>query len=254
VADKWGYDRENIYQAIRRADAYVALTTFERDYVVQKGVPEDQVAVIGGGVDMSDFADAEGRAMRKRYGWRDAPVVGVIARQSALKRLDIVLQAMLQVWDRYPDVHLVMAGARTSHTLDLEQMIAAFPPEKRARVTLINDFSEQEKPKLIAACDLVAHPSGNESFGIVFIEAWACGKPVVGARIGAIPSVIDDGKDGLLFRYLDADDMARAILDLLSNRSRRIQMGQAGRDKVLQSYTWEVVTDQLRSLYEKVAL
>jgi glycosyltransferase involved in cell wall biosynthesis len=117
---------------------------------------------------------------------------------------------------------------------------------------VINDFSEEEKPRLLAACDLLAHPSGNESFGIAFIEAWACGKPVVGARVGAVPSVIDEDQDGLLFRYLDPDGMAQAILALLADPSRRIRMGKAGRRKVLANYTWDIVTDRLRAVYTEV--
>jgi len=252
VADKWGYDRKMIYRAIRQADAYIAHTTFERDYLIQRGIRADKITVIGGGVDASAFANADGTAIRKKYGWGNRPVVGVMARQSALKHLDILLQAMPKVWAVQPDVHLLMAGARTSYSPQIDQMINALPPERQAQVTVINDFSEDEKPNLLAACDVVAHPSGNESFGIAFIEAWACGKPVIGARVGAIPSVIDEGQDGLLFRYPDPDSMAQALLELLANPSRRTGMGEAGRRKVLENYTWEIVTGRLRAVYAEV--
>ena len=252
VPDKWSYDRKMIYRAIRRVDAYIAHTTFERDYLIQRGIRADRITVIGGGVDASAFANADGTAIRKQYGWGNRPVVGVMARQSALKRLDILLQAMPKVWAAHPDVHLMMAGARTSYSPQIDHMINALPPEQQAQVTVINDFSEDEKPNLLAACDVVAHPSGNESFGIAFIEAWACGKPVIGARVGAIPSVIDEGQDGLLFRYPDLDSMAQAILELLANPSRRTRMGEAGRRKVLENYTWEIVTSRLRAVYTEV--
>jgi glycosyltransferase involved in cell wall biosynthesis len=241
-----------MYQAIQQVDAYIAHTTFERDYLIQRGVQADKIMVIGGGVDAGAFANADGSAIRKQYGWGNFPVVGVLARQSELKRLDILLRAMPRVWAVYPKAHLMMAGARTSYSPQLDQMIDTFPPEQRAQVTVVNDFAEDEKPNLLAACDLIAHPSGNESFGIVFVEAWACGKPVIGARIGPIPSIIDEGRDGLLFRYLDSGSMAQAILELLATPSRRIRMGQAGRRKVLENYTWQVVTDKLRAVYTKV--
>jgi glycosyltransferase involved in cell wall biosynthesis len=252
--DKWGYDRKMTYRAIQQVDAYIALTTFERDYLVQRGIRPGQITVIGAGVDADDYVNADGTEIRKRHGWENGTVVGVLARQSELKRLDILLQAMPKVWAVQPDVHLLMAGARTSYSPQIDRMINGLPPEQQARVTVINDFSEDEKPKLLAACDVLAHPSGNESFGIAFIEAWACGKPVVGARVGAISSVIDEGQDGLLFRYLDSDDMARAILALLANPSRRIRMGEAGQRKVLANYTWKIVTDRLRAVYTEVIL
>jgi glycosyltransferase involved in cell wall biosynthesis len=252
VADRWSYDRKMVYQAIGQADAYVAHTTFERDYLIQRGIRPNHIAVIGAGVDANDFGNADGTEVRQRYGWGSGAVVGVLARQSELKRLDILLQAMLQVWAVRPNVHLLMAGARTSYSPQIDRMINGLPSEQQAQVTVINDFSEEEKPRLLAACDLLAHPSGNESFGIAFIEAWACGKPVVGARVGAVPSVIDEDQDGLLFRYLDPDGMAQAILALLADPSRRIRMGKAGRRKVLANYTWDIVTDRLRAVYTEV--
>jgi len=252
VADKWDYDRKMIYRAIQRVDAYIAHTTFERDYLIQHGIRADKIKVIGGGVEASAFANADRTAIRKQYGWGDRPVVGVMARQSALKRLDILVQAMPKVWAVQPKAQLLMAGARTSHSSHINQMINALPLERQAQVTVVNDFSEDEKPNLLAACDVLAHPSGNESFCIAFIEAWACGLPVIGARVGAIPSVIDEGQDGLLVRYLDPDSMAQAILELLAHPARRIRMGEAGRRKVLKNYTWEIVTDRLRAVYSEL--
>jgi glycosyltransferase involved in cell wall biosynthesis len=252
VADAWDYDRKMMYQAIQRADAYIAHTTFERDYLIQRGIRADKIAVIGAGVEAGAFADAHGGAVRKRYGCGDAPVVGVLARQSQLKRLDTVLQAMPKVWAAQPNVRLLMAGARTSYSPQLDRMINAFAPEQQAQITVVNDFPEKEKPNLLAACDVIAHPSGNESFGIVFVEAWACGKPVIGARIGSIPSVIDEGQDGLLFKYLDPDSLAQAILRLLDDPSQRSRMGEAGRQKVLRDYTWEIVADRLRAVYAEL--
>jgi glycosyltransferase involved in cell wall biosynthesis len=128
-------------------------------------------------------------------------------------------------------------------------MIDALPPEQRSRVTVINDFAEEDKPQILAATDVFAHPSGNESFGIAFVEAWACGKPVIGARVGSIPSVVDEHENGLLFDYLDPRDLARAILALLDDPERQRTLGRAGREKVLNNYTWDIITDRLRDVY-----
>jgi len=249
VADTWGYDRKMMDRAIQQADAYIALTTFERDYLIKRGIQADKIVVIGAGVDASVFASADGMAIRRRYDWGDDPVVAVVAKQNARKRLDVLLEAMPQVWAVCPNVRLLIAGARTSYSCQIERMIGAFTPEQQAHVTIVNDFSEEEKPALLAACDVFVLPSGLESFGIAFLEAWACGKPVIGARIGAIPSVIDEGQDGLLASYEDAGDLARAILELVVDPARRIQMGRAGQRKVLENYTWEIVAERVRGVY-----
>ena len=252
VADEWDYDRKMMYQAIQQADAYIAHTAFERDHLIRRGVRAEKITIIGAGVEADAFADADGEVVREQYEWGDAPVVGVLARQSQLKRLDTVLQAMPKVWAARPNTHLLMAGARTSYSLQLDRMINAFPPDRHAQITVVNDFPEEQKPDLLAACDLIAHPSGNESFGIVFVEAWACRKPVIGARVGSIPSVIDEGRDGLLFEYLDPSSLAQAVVRLLDNPAQRSAMGQAGREKVLRNYTWEIVADRLRAVYAEV--
>jgi glycosyltransferase involved in cell wall biosynthesis len=253
VANKWDYDRKMMYEAIHQADAYIAHTTFERDHLVQQGIDVGKITVIGAGVDADRFSDADGTVFRKKYGWGDAPVVAVLARQAALKRLDILLKAMPRVWEKRPEVHLLMAGARTSFSPNIDRMIGAFAPEQQARVTVINDFSEREKPDLLMACDILAHPSANESFGIVFLEAWACGKPVIGACEGAVPSVVDAGRDGLLFSYPDPDSLAKAILELLTHPSLRKRLGQAGLEKTLANYTWDIVTERLRQVYTQIA-
>ena len=247
--DTWGYDRRMIYRAIRQADAYIALTTYERDYLVERGIRADKISVIGAGVDVDSFRGADGILIRCRYGWGDAPVVALVAKQTARKRFDTLLKALRQVWAVHPNVQLLLAGTRSPYSRQIEEMINAFPPEQQAHITVVSDFSEEEKPNLLAACDIFALPSGMESFGIAFVEAWACAKPVIGARIGAIPSVIDEGIDGLLVTYQDADDLARAILELLASPSRRAQLGEAGRRKVLESHTWETVADRVRAVY-----
>jgi glycosyltransferase involved in cell wall biosynthesis len=249
TANAWGYDRKMIYRAIQQADAYIAHTSFERDYLIERNIQADKISVIGAGVDISAFIKADGTATRHRYGWGYDPVVAVVAKQSARKRFDVLLEAMRRVWAVRSDARLLIAGAQTPYSHQIQEMIGALPPEQQAHVTVISDFSEGDKPNLLAACDVFVLPSGQESFGIVFVEAWACGKPVIGARIGAIPSVIDEGRDGLLFAHRDANDFAQAILELLANPQRWKQMGEAGRRKVLENHTWDIVADRVRAVY-----
>jgi glycosyltransferase involved in cell wall biosynthesis len=160
---------------------------------------------------------------------------------------------MPHIWAKQPDVHLLLAGARTNYSVTLDELIAAMPPAQQAKIHIINDFPESEKPDLLAAADLLVHPSGNESFGIVFAEAWAAGKPVIGADVGALASLIDAGKDGLLFRYGDPASMAEQVLTLLAQPAQRAAFGTAGRQKVMENYTWEIVADRVRQLYADLA-
>ncbi len=118
---------------------------------------------------------------------------------------------------------------------------------------LVEDFREQEKPALFAACDVFSMVSKYESFGITYLEAWAAGKPVIGADIGAVRSVIADGVDGLIVRYGDEAALARAVLRLLENGELGRAFGASGRAKVERGHTWQAVTAKLRAVYELVS-
>jgi glycosyltransferase involved in cell wall biosynthesis len=147
-------------------------------------------------------------------------------------------------------VQLLIAGGRTGFYPEVERFVAALPPTRRARVVLRPDFPPEEKGQLFACVDVFAYPSGYESFGIAFLEAWAAGKPVIGCRRGAIATVIQEGVDGLLVPYADASSLAPAIVRLLDEPETRQALGEAGRRKVLARYTWPLVAKRFREVYE----
>lgn len=255
--DRWGYDREMIFRAIRQADRYIAHTPHERDAVIARGADPARVHVVGAGVDLTGFATgsdpARRFATRAQLGLGDDPVVVMLAKQVKRKRFDLLLAAMQQVWEEFPTVRLLLAGGHTTYSSTLEAMIAALPPARRDRVTLVSDFAEADKPGLLAAGDIFVLTSVEESFGIVLAEAWGAGLPVVGAGSEAVGSLIRDGVDGLHFDYPDPASLARALRTLLARPDLAAQLGQAGRAKVLAHYTWDRVAAQIRAILAEVA-
>ena len=91
-----------------------------------------------------------------------------------------------------------------------------------------------------------------DSFGLVFLEAWAHGKPVIGAWAGGIPGVVDDGENGILVNFGDVPAMTEAVRLLLSDQPLRQRMGENGRSKVSTKYKWEKITEQVLDVYESV--
>lgn len=251
TADDFGFNRPMIYQAIKKADAYVAYTTFERDYLVQeRGILAEKIAITGVGVDLEPFAAADGRAIRERFHWQaDDPVVAFIGQQVPHKGLDMIMAAMEQIWQETPTTCLLIAGAQTTYSQIVQQWRHRLPPVLQERVGIINNFPEAEKSALYAASDMVLYPSAHESFGIVFLEAWAARKPVIGARVGAVAAVIGEGQDGLLITHRSVPELIAAIRTLLANPELRQQMGTAGYQKVRQQYTWDIVADKFRAVY-----
>lgn len=250
----WGFDRPMIYHAIRQADAYIANTTYERDYLIENWqVPAEKITVIGVGITPERFERASGIALRQQYGIGSDPLVAFIGQQGSNKGVDTLILAMKRVWAVFPRAFLLIAGATTHFTAQLQALVRdELGPAQQARIVWIDNFDEADKPDLFAACDVFAYLSRYESFGIAFIEAWAAGKPVVGCNAGAVSSVIDDGIDGLLVPVDDPVSSAQALTRLLESDVLRQRLGQAGRDKVRRRYTWDVIMPRWRGVYERV--
>ena len=249
--DPWGFDRPMIYSAIQAADDYIALTQFEAEYVVARGAARDRVATIGTGVDFERFDAASPLAARRRLGLGEAPVVGFVGQMGPHKGLDTLLRAMPLVWQTRPETQLVIAGARTLFSEFVERSVRAWPEGYRRQLHLVYNFAESEKYDLFRALDVLAYPSGYESFGISFLEAWACGIPVIGCRRGAIPWVIDAGRDGLLVEFRHERLLANAIVLLLANPGWARLLGAAGRRKVERSYNWPEIARRFRAVYSR---
>ncbi len=250
--DAWGFDRPVIYKAIAKADAYIANTTFERDFLLGKDIEREKIHVVGVGTDPEKFAGVDASVVRERLGWPDDPIITFVGQQGGHKGIETLLKAMPLVWRRLPEAKLIIAGSRTNYSPVLDGLIEAFTPEEQKRVVTIPNFEEKEKAEIIVAADVFASPSGFESFGITYLEAWAAGKPVIGCRSGAVPSVITDGQDGILVDYKDHCELAGALLELLFDGRLRDLLAANGRQKVMENYTWKIVGERFRSVYAKV--
>jgi glycosyltransferase involved in cell wall biosynthesis len=252
--NRWGYDRRAVRWAARSADACVANTTYERDHLVSWGIDPHRVVVIGPGVEPAEYAGANGAATRERLGIPPGDrVVGYLGQLATHKGIDDLVAAMGTVWELFPDAWLVLAGGATAFVETLQSQIAALAPTRRARVRLLVDLPALQKPPLLAAFDVFASPSGSESFGITYVEAWAVGRPVIGCRVGGVQAVISHGADGLLVGYGDRGELAGAIIELLSDRALAERLGEAGQRKALERHTWERSAAELDALYQSVA-
>jgi len=134
--DQWGFERAMIYDAIRKADAYIALTSYEADYVISRGAPPDRVHAIGAGVDAERYAGISSEEAKWRLGFDRRPLVGFIGQLAAHKGLDTLLRAMPRVWRFEPDVNLLIAGGRTLFADEVERIVSEWPEPFRRRCRL----------------------------------------------------------------------------------------------------------------------
>lgn len=236
---------------LANCDAVVVNTTHEANFVQERAATRVEVA--GVGIHATAFESRNGGKMRGRYDLGSLPVVGFVGRQEANKGAGKLVEAMKTVWKWNHGVRLVLAGFRSHQHNEVEATLQRLSEFERQRIVRIDEFVEKDKGSIYDAFDVFVLPSTEESFGIGYLEAWLCKKPVIGARIGSTQCVIDEGVDGLLVNPNDAADIAGAIIKLLSDSNMREKMGMSGQAKTLTQFTWDKVTDRVEKLYSDLA-
>jgi len=227
------------------AHAVIAQTRFEAEQLKQLGVPDNKVHVLSAGPIVSEEADPEW--FKRRYSIR-GNVVLFLARKERSKGYELVLRAAEFVWKEHPDTYFVFAGPTTAESSRV------FSASRDPRIIEIGELDpwSKEKSSALAACDVFCMPSVPECSGVVFLEAWSFGKPVIAADIPSERDFVSHGRDGLLVRT-DPHDIARAVLLLLGDHRLRQRMGAAGKAKISEHYSWPRVVDRMNSIYEEVA-
>jgi glycosyltransferase involved in cell wall biosynthesis len=195
-----------------------------------------------------------GDGLRARFGIAlDAPIVLFLGRKEEGKGIRHVVDAMQRLWQEGSLAVLVLAGAATEYSRrTLDPYLSSLPAAWRSKIVSRDNIDEGEKWGWYEECDLLAHPSRVESFGLVFLEAWRSGKPIIGCRSGPMISLIDHGIDGLLVGYGNVGELALAIGTLLANPDTAEALGQAGRAKALAQFTWSHVIDRAHAIYRVI--
>lgn len=175
-----------------------------------------------------------------------------VARLDARERhkgLDEVILALPQLTESVPELVFVIAGDGDDRNR-LEEL--ARNRGLSHRVIFKGVVSDQELIELYKDCDVFLMPSSQEGFGIVFLEAMAFKKPVIGGNHGGTPEVILDNETGFLVEHGDVDALADRIAMLLKDPELCKRMGEAGRRRVEENYTFEPLRNKLRSLFAQL--
>ena len=229
------------------ADALLALTSIEAEGLRQRGAAPERVSVIGAGLDPLP-PPSDGQKARSRFGLGH-PFVLFIGRAGYDKGAIHAAKAILALRKEDVEVDLVLIGRITE---EFERFYEQLADAGKQVIRPIGILDEQTKHALLSEATMLILPSRTDSFGIVLLEAWAHGKPVVAARAGGIPGVVDDGENGILVSFGDVQAMKSAVRLLLVDQALNHSMGTSGREKVLTHYNWEHLTDRMLDVYETV--
>jgi glycosyltransferase involved in cell wall biosynthesis len=228
---------------LRQADAVFVQTPSEYELAARLGVPSAKLVLQGLGVDVVECTGGDRAKARASWGVADDTfVVGHLANNSIEKGTVDLLKAF------DPSIRLALAGPAMPNFTRYWQ---TFP--HRAAVSRLGVLSDTQKRDFFAGIDAFCLPSRTDSFGLVLLEAWANGKPVVVYRTGGPADLVRDGIDGFVVRCGDVAELRTTLANLATDRDLRTKLGEAGRRRIATDFAWEPKLQLVREVVERVS-
>lgn len=270
-------DRTMIERRLYKADLIIGCS----DYITHKirlSFPEiaNRCQTIFNGVNIEQFISNNNR--QNVYKENEAIKLLFVGRVAPEKGVHILLDAFQKVTDYYPQTRLEIVGPKKmivskefidpankdSKVSALASLMASrgtylsylqerISPDKAEQVSFTGFVPHTQLVTYYQDADVFIFPSvWNEPFGIPLVEAMATGVPLVATRSGAFPEIVEEGKTGLLVERDNSSELAEAILQLLSDENLRKSMGRAGRQRVVEMFSWETISENLLCQYKSI--
>lgn len=236
------------------ADAIcVSCSEEERQFTELYGTPPGTLEIVAPGVEHAFFAPGDKRGARHALQLGDEPVLLFVGRIQPLKGLDVAIRALSMV--PRPDARLLVVGGAsgTEGVAELHRMLELIDELGVAdRVQFIEPQPHHILSTYYRAADVVLVPSRSESFGLVALEAAACGTPVVANAVGGLLTIVEHGRTGYLVADRNPDVFARHVTDLVNQPvlARTLGINAAERAR---RYTWNFAAARLRRVYADLA-
>ena len=244
---------KRLMSVLRRARKVICVSRYTADAVAGIGIPLSQLVTIPNGVDADVFAPSpdEGAALRKQLGIGECPVLFTMGRLVKRKGHELVMKSLPGLIREFSGLTYLIGGDGPELG-SLRQLSRELRIEDSVR--FLGRVPPRDLRALYNACDIFVMPnrSGDspddiEGFGIVFLEAAACGKPVIGGLSGGAPDAMEDGATGFLIPENHINMPHHLLSQLLRSPELRAVMGARGRQRVLEGFTW----DRIASLYAR---
>ena len=225
--------------------------------MAKKQLSHDRIAYLPNGVDCAKFALGNGAAFRAKHGIPATAFLALnISRLDAQKNQLLALAAFAKLRTQQPAAFLILIGPETQpdYAQKLRDFIAANQLGDRVKIL---PGMRNDNPELIQAfhaCDVFVLPSMHEPFGIVVLEAWSSGKPVIVSRVGGLQALVRDGETGLLIDPNAGDaatDLAMKLSRLAAEPELKNKIGANGLREAKSKYDWAQIGQQLEILYQR---
>ncbi|MHA1671556.1 MAG: glycosyltransferase family 4 protein [Promethearchaeota archaeon] len=253
------YLNSNLIAVLRNFDMLIACTSIEKDYLINNfNFTESKITTIPMGVDFDKFViSKENFNFKKHYFMRkerNYKLVLFCGYKNFEKGAISILKAIPFILENYSKVYFTFIGPSTTAFNREIVKIRKNPNARIINLTPDNLTGYFDKNKIAAfmESELYLMPSRSDAYGIAFLEAWSAGKPVIGAKIGATPTVIQDNINGLLVEFDNPYDIADQVVKLLRNKKLRKRLGEQGRLKVETFHSWRNIANITKNVYDNL--
>jgi N-acetyl-alpha-D-glucosaminyl L-malate synthase BshA len=234
-----------------KADKIIAVSNYTAKNIAEEyDVPRRKMEVIPNGVDINRFnPKINGKETKERLGIKHDPVILFVGILNFHKGVEYLIKSFSKVIRAVPNAKLVIAGdgPQRDYIIKLIDNL-----NLKKSVKMIGKVRDDDLLRVYAASDVLVLPSLMEGFGMVLIEAMACGKPCVASRAGGVEDVIVDGETGFIVPPADSDSLYQAIHDILIDDMLSKKFGVAGRKRVEENFTWDHIARRTLGVYEKM--
>ena len=230
----------------RQVNTLTYLGEFTRNAISKSvtKVAAQSMVKIAPGIDTDHFSPQDARELRNELGLTEKKVIVSVGRLVHRKGQDVLIEAMPAIIKDVPEAHILMIGEGPYRSY-LENRVRALGIQER--VTFIGRIQYADLPRYICAGDLFVMPSRSrlaglevEGLGIVYLEASACGLPVIAGDSGGAPDAVLEGQTGLVVDGTSKSEVAAAVVELLLDPDRSRAMGVRGRQWIIQEWRWEI--------------
>jgi glycosyltransferase involved in cell wall biosynthesis len=243
------FERPSLFKILRDANLLICSTDYERQALINRGLNPRRLRVVNEGIRVPSIESAAVASMEKILERREGQLLLMyIGRRDYDKGYPHVLRAVSRLVKSTVSIKLVLCGQGETGA-DQEDYLFL---RKRNALLDFGVVDEQTKVAVMSLCDAVVLPSRAETYPLAFVESWFLGKPVIGASIGSVSSIVKDGVNGLLVEFGDVAGLITAIKFLYDNPEKRIEMGKNGQIRARKELTLEKTITKVKKIFNEL--
>jgi len=254
------YASNSLFEVLKYYDTIISCTNYEKQQLIIKGIPESKIFVLPMGVNFEKYSNSIQNKSKQNLSFKkfykiNGDFILFCGHKNYEKGAITILKSIPLIYNYFPDLYYVFIGPSTAafefnlkKVKKLSNNILNIKPEQ------LNGYYDWRKISAFQECIIFVMPSRSDAYGMVYLEAWASKKPVIGAKTPVMEEVILNNYDGILVEFDNPIELSNSIIKLLKDKQLREYLGQNGYKKVLNNNRWEIIIDKTKEIYDSFSM